>query len=202
MNVEKILRNYFYTFGLCNDDIDFLVKLVKRFGEKAYEYVEEAIEDGEVEYEWISHNLKQGNGVLQGLQELVIRNLVYNYSGWEVEDWDWAYATLNSEKLHAYAPHLNEVQKFLVEEGVIANEEVLIKALKKKQIGNLIVPVFVAVDGTEYLAAEDLLSEWEDLSEIEDGVTPLDLFESIDIEEAREVLTDELRLKDLLAQAV
>jgi hypothetical protein len=99
----------------------------------------------------------------------------------------------------------NPYAEFLVNEGYLYSEELVVYRLALKEIEEgLRVPVFVAIDGTEYPAIVDLLYEPEEWGKLENPhfLHPLELKIDITPEEVEELLERPAELKKLLAQAL
>jgi hypothetical protein len=94
----------------------------------------------------------------------------------------------------------NPYAKFLVNEGYLYSEELVAYRLALKEIEeDFEVPIFIALDGTEYLAVENICPKWFILETPEEKeIEPLRLPMKLALEEACKILQDPKRLKALL----
>jgi hypothetical protein len=95
----------------------------------------------------------------------------------------------------------NPYAEFLVREGYLYDEELVVDSLTLREIEeDFEVPIFVSLDGTEYLAVEDICPDWFLLERTYKGkeIEPLRLPMKLALEEACKILQDPKRLKALL----
>jgi hypothetical protein len=149
-------------------------------------------------------NLREGREIAEGLSYLALDLITGVEAAWAVEYVDEPYNIyLDSDKLYVFDKR-NNYQRFLVDEGFISTEYLVIERIDKKEIEGVTVPIFVAIDGTEYPAIMDLLYEPEEWGKLENPhfLHPLELKIDITPEEAEELLERPAELKKLLAQAL
>jgi hypothetical protein len=136
-----------------------------------------------------------------------VLEVIVDAAGWEVQDIDEEkqQVKLYGGFLYPYNSQ-NMAQRFLLDEHYLAegDESLIIERLIQK--GRI--PIFVALDGTEYLAVEDLLPDWREVEEKEPGVRPIaypgsfeEVFE-LTPEWAAEILNNPQELKRFLASVV
>jgi hypothetical protein len=138
--------------------------------------------------------------ILEDYVQILLQE-VYARTNWE--DWDEPYeigeaVKLNPNQLYPYDSS-NPAQRFLVEEGIIDpgyRNQVITRLYIEKRV-----PIFEAIDGTKYLAVENLMPDWKKLPNREPGVTPIKGV-VLDPATAREVLHQPARLKRILALSV
>jgi hypothetical protein len=116
-----------------------------------------------------------------------------------VPRWCDAYGVeLWGEELYAYSEEYNEFRRFLIKENLLKSSEFLITELKREKG----IPIYVALDGTKYLAVESICDEWNWIPKRELGVAPIRTEDIILPWEAKEVLENPEKLKKILALSI
>jgi hypothetical protein len=202
--ITNIALDLFQAFGLYPRDLEVFSKLKDYVGPEEFQNFLDFLFEEAKKHEIFIVNLREGKKIAEELAHFTLELIVKTKAGWQLDFISpQCVVYLDPRKLYIFDKK-NDYQRFLVGEGFIGNEHLVIEKIEREMIDGMIIPVFVAVDSTKYPAIVELLHKPEDFDKIKKSnfLCPLELKTNITPTEIEGILNHPSELRKLLVQAL